>query len=1156
MSKKWEFIKVLLTKYHGCRGYSVLLSKLRVAVFCIVALSSVKAFAQVQFEDITELSGGPFHIGESWGASWGFMDDDIFPDLFVSNHGTLPSLLRNNADGTFSQNVAIADLEAIWVSEPLQDTHGGVWADYDNDGDQDLFATRSSSGARFHVFENNGLGFFEERGGPLGIGGNGGGRLPALFDYTNDGLLDVALSRNGPQGAIFRQNLNNFVEQTSETGLSGECSNSPSGMASRLFDDNKLIYLCMSERGFPFGTFDTTTLPFTDVSGRFDNIGTNTDAVLADFNNDLKLDLFALRGSLRPRGAERISDNRVEAWLTAGGRTNFVTSVTFAATGPITVTVYARVVDDPNSIFVGESGFNPASNPVTLDPANPDHSGISDNLLRLGVFIGYDQAVGEWTISLSGGGGGQSEGAYFVVDGTGLGEPSVAGLRGIDGPTTPRFLLNDGDRLLDSGARGIASVSCGGIAAADFDNDMDIDLYLSCRTSMRNLPNRLYLNDGAGNFSLVSGSIGAEGPLGAGIDGLDGTAEMVVTADHDLDGLVDLFVTNGNRLFPHVVQDGFSGGGADNLYRNTTANGNHWLQFDLEGVNSNRDGRGAKVTVTANGVSQLREQNGQYHRWSQNSSRLHFGLAANTTANVVIDWPDGTTDSHNDVLADRVYLVTQGGALTDITPGPDAASIEIDSVVANEGSDATLEVSIVRPNGTNNVVSVDYQTVALTATSGDDFQATSGQLVFQPNQTVSQINVPINTDSITESDETFAVSLFNSEGNRITQSNGIVTVQDSGGGACGRPDFSAGADRGLFIWRDCGGTENWLVRGTAGGSTVSALYIAEFLASAEITNLTEFSFEGNDSATLLNLDTQIDLFMRMSRAGEDGIEFSLAAGSELCVTLEDTSQNIIVGANNLTFTSSVNLVTLDNTCAVLGEPDLSVGDAVVSEGDGSVEIEVTLSAASEQTVTASYFTSNGSALAGSDYELSTGVIEFPPTELSTTISVTVLDDSIFESPEDFTVVVTGVTNAQLADDTGLVLIGDDDLTACGEPTFSPATDAGVFLWQDCGNTDNWLVRGTAGGGSAIEYNGSFNSDAPISSLTPFSFEGRDSATLANGDQLLEFFFRMANAGVDGIEFSLQPGSTCFDVDTPTPVVVGQNNELLTPPFDVFTFDPC
>jgi hypothetical protein len=144
--------------------------------------------------------------------------------------------------------------------------------------------------------------------------------------------------------------------------------------------------------------------------------------------------------------------------------------------------------------------------------------------------------------------------------------------------------------------------------------------------------------------------------VGAAVASKAGTSESVVTADYDLDGFLDLLVTNGNNMRPVYL------GGTKQLFRNR-GNSNHWLQLDLSGTNSNRDGVGARVYVRAGGIRQYREQNGGYHRWSQNFSRIHVGLGGNTRADVEVVWPDGVTRTYSGLVADRVYRVRQDGSI-------------------------------------------------------------------------------------------------------------------------------------------------------------------------------------------------------------------------------------------------------------------------------------------------------------------------------------------------------------------------------------------------------------------------------------------------------------------------------------------------------------
>ena len=100
--------------------------------------------------------------------------------------------------------------------------------------------------------------------------------------------------------------------------------------------------------------------------------------------------------------------------------------------------------------------------------------------------------------------------------------------------------------------------------------------------------------------------------------------------------------------------------GSYHLYHNVCQSGNHWLEIDLEGTRSNRDGIGARVDLTAGGVTQVRIQDGGIHNRAQNHSRLHFGLAKNTAADkITVRWPSGTKQELSSVRGDQLLRIKE-----------------------------------------------------------------------------------------------------------------------------------------------------------------------------------------------------------------------------------------------------------------------------------------------------------------------------------------------------------------------------------------------------------------------------------------------------------------------------------------------------------------
>ena len=94
---------------------------------------------------------------------------------------------------------------------------------------------------------------------------------------------------------------------------------------------------------------------------------------------------------------------------------------------------------------------------------------------------------------------------------------------------------------------------------------------------------------------------------------------------------------------------------------------------------------------------------------------------------------------------------------------------------------ATFAVSLSAPNPDPSPVTVDYTTLSGTASSGSDFQFSSGTVSFANGEQTKTISVPIIPDTVAEGDETFSVKLSNPQGNipfTIADDEGIATIVD------------------------------------------------------------------------------------------------------------------------------------------------------------------------------------------------------------------------------------------------------------------------------------------------------------------------------------------------------------------------------------------
>lgn len=615
----------------------------------------------IAFEDVTSAAGIAY-TGQSWGAAWGDFNADGYPDIWTSNHGIRPSLYLNRGDGTFEQSAMdILDPES-WRTAVHHDEHGAAWADFDNDGDQDLFQV-AAGGPNNHanfLFENIDGVLLRDVAGVLDVDNPlARGRMPLWLDADRDGRLDLLLTTMGSEASVdptrpvllYRQTDEGFAEVTVSAGLTLPKRADFATLYD--FDHDWRPELAIGVRDAPLRVFALngeryyeTTLAMGLDSFCERGCGV-TDAVVADFTGDLIGDIYGVRGEEPLSDLVLTDKHTLEGHLEA--KANEV-GCRFVANNDVTISLYPSFQVSPSDIYIGAEGLHPQRLPFTVSLTDRGAAGIKPHVPGVddGIFVGVDPLTGIWTLVVSQSGAARRN---FVL----TAKAQIKGLTaiGFDPAEAPRadlFLVQHDGRYYDRAeAAGFVTPSSGrDIGVGDFDNDMDLDLYVVATGPVANLPNKIYVNRGNGSFDAIDAGQAAGSEAGRG--------DAVAVADYDVDGFLDLFVTNGMSKPP------FEADGPYQLFRNR-GNGNHWLEIDLEGSLSNRDGHGASVVLSAGGVTQMRQSGNSIHHRAQDYRRLHFGLGAHEAVErITVHWPSGIVQVLEGVPANQlVHIVESAG---------------------------------------------------------------------------------------------------------------------------------------------------------------------------------------------------------------------------------------------------------------------------------------------------------------------------------------------------------------------------------------------------------------------------------------------------------------------------------------------------------------
>ncbi len=185
-----------------------------------------------------------------------------------------------------------------------------------------------------------------------------------------------------------------------------------------------------------------------------------------------------------------------------------------------------------------------------------------------------------------------------------------------------------------------------GVDLADFDQDGDPDLVVANGhindNAADHLPgsryaqrNQVYENLGNGRFREDKET---------GMDAVR-VSRALVTGDLDLDGDLDVVIVNSNDLAE--------------AYENVGPANGRWLQVELLGSKSERNGIGARLELAAGGKTQIRDVRTASSFQSQNALAAHFGLGGNDAGKMTVKWPGGKVQVLMQVPADRRLRIAE-----------------------------------------------------------------------------------------------------------------------------------------------------------------------------------------------------------------------------------------------------------------------------------------------------------------------------------------------------------------------------------------------------------------------------------------------------------------------------------------------------------------
>ena len=493
---------------------------------------------------------------------------------------------------------------------------GAAFFDYDADGDPDLYFVNGAPLPGYVsqeiptncLYRNNGDGTFTDVTEKAGVGDTGYGHGCAVGDYNNDGQLDLYVTNYGTNRLYRNNGDGTFAEVAESVGVTEPRWSTSCAFADYDRDGNLDLYVVN------YIVFDINENPWCGLREKGiraycepDNFIAQSDTLYRNNGDGTFTDVTKTAGIYNTTGkglgvvwADYNNDGAADIYVAN---------------------------DSTENLFYRNNGDGTFEEVGFMVGVALSENGAAEN--------GMGTTFGDW-----------NNDGWFDLTVTNYAQQ------------TNTLYHNDADGFFTDATTTTKTAQRTypylGWATAfiDYDNDGYQDLFVANGHLHENLAelgqegtygqrNLLFRNNSNGTFTEISET------LGPGMKLAD-VSRGATFADYDLDGDIDIVVTNSNT--------------APRLLRNDGGNRKNWLQIRLTATNGSTDAIGARVKITTGKLTQTREVRSGDGYLSQQDLTLHFGIGdSEQVDSIEVQWQTGAKQLIGSVPANQVLSLEENG---------------------------------------------------------------------------------------------------------------------------------------------------------------------------------------------------------------------------------------------------------------------------------------------------------------------------------------------------------------------------------------------------------------------------------------------------------------------------------------------------------------